>query len=98
MIGAVQHFESGRCPNCPNREDARRAVHGLVNRVGSHMVVQQIGWDGESSFDPDGLNYRCRCCDRQTRTMQALMQHMLARPQCRSEASGIAPSLAQLAF
>jgi hypothetical protein len=62
------------------------------------MVVQQIGWDGESSFDPDGLNYRCRCCDRQTRTMQALMQHMLARPQCRSEASGIAPSLAQLAF
>ena len=50
------------------------------------MVVQQIGWDGESgaSYDPDGLNYRCPCCDRQTRTMQALMQHMNARPQCRS--------------
>lgn len=100
MIGAVQHFESGSCPNCPNREDACRAVHGIVNRVGSHMVVQQIGWDGESgaSYDPDGLNYRCPCCDRQTRTMQALMQHMNARPQCRSGASSITPSLAQLAY
>ena len=101
---------------------------GLVNNVGSHMVVQQIGWDGDSavrvyklnklnkfdkfnklktliilihvqvyvgdwtdvvscfvysqgaSYDPSGMNYRCPCCDKQTRTMQAsfLLLHVRA--------------------
>ena len=88
------------------------------------MVVQQIGWDGDSavrveqveqvrqvqqvedsyyfnsrtsmgdwtdvvfcfvysqgaSYDPSGMNYRCPCCDKQTRTMQAsfLLLHVRA--------------------
>jgi hypothetical protein len=151
ILGAVQHFESGNCPNCPNRDDAGRAVHGALTYYFNHRIhTRAIGlmsccvhrtrqqrrvahggpadWMGRrlrgtclqieqveqvrqvqqvedsyyfnsrtsmgdwtdvvscfvysqgASYDPSGMNYRCPCCDKQTRTMQAsfLLLHVRA--------------------
>ena len=97
VVGAVQHFESGHCPNCPGRENACRAVHALTARSGgAHMLVKRIGWDGdeEAGSDPDGCNYSCPGCGKTTRTMQSLMQHMNARTRCREEAGAVGGAMA----
>ena len=43
-------------------------------------VVSCFVYSQGASYDPSGMNYRCPCCDKQTRTMQAsfLLLHVRA--------------------
>jgi hypothetical protein len=101
MSSVAGHFESGSCHACPGRDAARRAAYGFVRRqeqtTGLHGALTGntqplLTWSGQADYtagyDSDGQNYECPGCSRAFRTLQGLMSHCEAKPQCRSSTGG----------
>lgn len=86
MRGSVAHFESGRCPNCPGRDEARRVAYNEAARNGANFLIRdRIAYGSDSDDDgwsAEDYNYRCNCCGKKTETLNALMQHQEAKPEC----------------
>lgn len=90
---ASLHFETGRCPSCPGRTEARKKMYDLVSASGTGFVSRplMIGNGGrmEGGYDEDSENYACKVCDRGFKAMGSLLQHCDARPQCWAGNSGL---------
>jgi hypothetical protein len=95
MSSVAGHFESGSCQACPGRDAARQAVYGFVRkqeqhtgRYGALTGNTLLTWSGQADYtagyDADGQNYECPGCRKAFRTLQGLMSHCEAKPQCRS--------------
>lgn len=74
MRGSVAHFESGRCPNCPGRDEARRVAYNEAARNGANFLIRdRIAYGSDSDDDgwsAEDYNYRCNCCGKKTKDAQ----------------------------
>ena len=86
MRASVAHLESGCCPNCPGRDETRRVAYNEAARNGANFLIRDriaYGGDGDDDgWSADDYNYRCNCCGKRTKTLNSLMQHQEARPDC----------------
>eukprot|EP00397_Hematodinium_sp_SG-2012_P036920 GEMP01039922.1.p1 GENE.GEMP01039922.1~~GEMP01039922.1.p1 ORF type:complete len:264 (+),score=56.07 GEMP01039922.1:53-844(+) len=76
---AVKHVESGRCPHCTGKTNARNQIYKFVqSNKSAHQLLQPMLLDrsdrGKNDGAPD-LPYKCHKCGRDFRQMSSLMQH-----------------------
>jgi len=79
---AVQHVESGACPNCPGRDTARKAIHGFIagHQETRHMLVSrpqlQYNGSGAPGYGPvPDRPYNCGHCQKTFKDLSSKMQH-----------------------
>jgi len=90
MADSVGHFESGSCPRCPGRDNARRAAYQVAkgyDQGGNFTIPRLMIEDGSAGGGGQGwrandYNYHCHSCQRQFRELSSLMQHQQSRAQC----------------
>jgi len=93
----ANHFESGRCPTCPDQEEARRATYALARQresdAGQRGMFTNGGpamltfngsghQDWSQGYEAGAQNYHCPTCSKGFKTMGAMLSHIQARPQC----------------
>ena len=103
MPGVAGHFESGACPACPGRENAQRAAYGFVRQQEQRSgydgmftgnTRQMLAFDSSgrtdyaSGYEQGGSNYECPGCGRKFSSLQGLISHTEAKPQCRGQSAG----------
>ena len=92
MADTAQHYESGRCANCPGAENAGRAAYAyarqMEERAGMRFTTGQraltFNGDGERDWSggydaSGGDNYRCPSCGKGFRALHSLLSHCQAR-------------------
>ena len=93
---AVLHIETGYCHGCRGRDNARRAVYGMVSQHAAHLtsrgqqMLEYGSSGGGTGWQASGANYRCQGCHREFHSLGSLMQHQDARPQCKLGSSTLA--------
>jgi len=88
----AQHVESGTCPNCPGKENARKAIFGFIrkNSAASNALLDRNLLMLEDEIDLDGGGsgwtgavpdkpYECRQCSKYFKDVSSLMQHQRAK-------------------
>ena len=103
MSSVAGHFESGACQGCPGRENAQRAAYGFVRQqeqrsghagmmTGNTQQLLTFNSSGQADYTAGyvqgGENYECPGCRRTFRTLQGLISHSEAKPQCRGHFPG----------
>lgn len=85
LTNAIQHLESGACPNCRGKENARGQVHQAI-RPHLQQTGQLLLSEGDVARDSsrqqhqlDEFPYKCNRCTRKFRELNHLMQHMSAK-------------------
>lgn len=75
--GAVAHVESGFCPSCPGRDNARTEILRFATQqrqLNPFLTGRKLLSNGEGMQVPD-FPYQCTQCNRYFRDMSALLQH-----------------------
>ena len=83
---ATQHLESGYCPRCPGRDNARRAIidfsiRNPAARQFLNMKPAALTYCGDSDCEEEcdeEFPFACRFCVRVFRTAGALLQHTVS--------------------
>lgn len=71
LQGAMQHLESGACPNCRGKKHARGQVYNCISpHIGGSLLL-----GASSSGEVPDFPYECPQCPRSFRELNHLMQH-----------------------
>ncbi|XRB20881.1 C2H2-type domain-containing protein [Pseudoscourfieldia marina] len=94
ILGTVQHFEDGHCPQCPNPAAARQTVFNVCQLAGGASfapgqlrLTNGASSGGSSSYVDGAHNYRCTC-GRTFVKLMSYMQHVQASSRCTAMSSG----------
>ena len=105
MGDTVSHFESGRCPTCPGRDNARRAAYAIARQREQDAGAQGLftnggpalltfNGDGRQDFTQGyvegGKNFHCPGCRKGFKALGDMLKHIEAKPQCGQSAGRLA--------
>jgi hypothetical protein len=76
---AVQHVESGYCPGCRGKSNARQQIFDFASKQKAMQRyitdVPRLTWDGDYDNDVPDLPYHCRDCNKYFKQLSQLLQH-----------------------
>jgi DNA-directed RNA polymerase subunit RPC12/RpoP len=84
LTGALQHLESGQCPQCQGKKNARYQVYQAISpHIGSSrrgepqwlLVGSAVVRGVQNADELEEFPYRCDGCDRKFRELNHLLQH-----------------------
>eukprot|EP00457_Paulinella_chromatophora_P017749 gb/GEZN01018868.1/.p1 GENE.gb/GEZN01018868.1/~~gb/GEZN01018868.1/.p1 ORF type:complete len:210 (-),score=6.74 gb/GEZN01018868.1/:33-662(-) len=76
---AVQHVESGYCPGCRGKKEARQAIYEYTGKKAPHLLRPvPVITDGRSAFRSKRVPehpYECSHCGKAFHNMSQMLQH-----------------------
>jgi len=79
---ATQHVESGACPKCPGKDEAREAIYGFIaSRPETQRMLKEVprleyhGGSRRVTQDVPEYPYQCNLCQKTFKHVSSLMQH-----------------------
>jgi C2H2 type zinc-finger (2 copies)/Zinc finger, C2H2 type len=82
LTSALQHLESGQCPHCQGKQNARYQVYQAISpHISSHgepqwlLVGSAVARGVQNADELEEFPYSCDLCDRPFRELNHLLQH-----------------------
>jgi len=71
---AVLHLESGYCPSCRGKDNAKNNIYKFITTNANHLTSSHLMIQDGSAGVPD-LAYRCQSCSKCFNNLSQMMQH-----------------------